>query len=238
MNQVTKERFKLLVSILFFLLTGIYCVTADHGSQHYSNGVIHFAGWAAIISAVLGIFALFRHMTGAGPLVKNKGKLASPNFERNGGKAMIRVRGISEEELKRTITSFIELYSDSANPPSHPLIQSTANDLVIKFQTIDGISDTDYEMFCYWVNYITWNSEGQKLDVVGWYQMGDVQPQETNQIIGQRTLYFFIPEDETAADNVYITTPEGKCYCQTFDIFSHLSPVNPSPRSFEPMPMV
>ena len=212
MNQVTKERFKLLASILFFLVSGIYCVMADQGSQHYSNGIIHFAGWVAIISALLGIFALFRQMTGAGPLVKSKGKLASPNSERNGGKAMIRVRGISEEELKRTITSFIELYSDSANPPSRPLIQSTADGHVLKFQTTDGMSDTDYEMFCYWVNYITWDSEGQKLDVVGWYQMGDVKPEETNQILGQRTLLFFIPETETAADNVYITTPEGKCY--------------------------
>lgn len=238
MNQVAKERFKLLASILFFLVTGIFGVMADHGSQRYSLDFVHFAGWLAIIMAILGIFALFLQMTGAGPLVKSKGKLASPSSERNGGKAIICVRGISEEELKRTINSFIELYSDNANPPSRPLTQSTADGHVLKFQTTDGMSDTDYEMFCYWVNFITWDSDGEKRDVVGWYQMGNVQPKETDQILGQRTLCLFVPDTETAADNVYITTPEGLCYRQSFNIFSRLCPVNPSPRAFAPMPMV
>lgn len=231
MKQATKDKLTLFASIIFFLGCGISGIQADHDSGRYS-----VIGWTAIAMSVLGIVAFIRQLMGAGSLVQRKNDLSTPQSEQNGGEALIRVRGVDEEHLKSTIDEFIELYNDNAQPPSRPLIQTSPDGLVLSFPLVNGMADTDFEMFCYWVNYITWNIDGQKRDVVGWYNMGSVKPQKTNQIIGQRTLCIFVPEDDTEGDNIYFVTQDGTCCKHSFANLAPFHLISPSPRKFEPMP--
>ena len=228
MKQTKKETIKLIAGIIFFIGGGIYFLQKEQG-----NNVV---AWASIIFGVLGFLALILQKMGVGPLIQSKGTLPTPQSERNGGEAIIRVRGVDEEQMNRSIEDFIKLYSDTSQPPSHPQIQPCAEGLLLKFPVVGGMACTDFEMFCYWVNYLTWDTEGKKNDVVGWYKMGNVKPQKTNQEIGERTLCFFIPEEDHEGDNIYFTTKDGACFKYTLNGLSSLHIINPSPRAFEPMP--
>lgn len=228
MKQTKKETIKLIAAIIFLIGGGICILQTEQG-----NNIV---GWGSITLGVLALVTLILQKMGVGPLIQPKDTLPSPQSEQNGGEALIRVRGVDEEQLKSTIDDFIELYSDNAQPPSRPLMQSSSDGLLLSFPQVNGMADIDFEMFCYWVNYIAWNIDDKKTDVMGWYKMGGVKPQKTNQVIGQRTLCLFVPADDTEGDNIYFVTKDGICCKHSFAGLASLHLISPSPRKFEPMP--
>ena len=228
MKQTMTNDLKTVASCIFFIGGSILILVADRGYD--------ILGWIGIAFGILGLAAWMLQKKGVGPLIQPEGTLPTPQSERNGGEAIIRVRGVDKEQMNRAIEDFIKLYSDTGNPPSRPLIQASADGLLLSFPMVNGVADTDFEMFCFWVNYITLESDGKKNDVIGWYKMGDVKPPKTNQAIGQRTLCLFVPEDDTEGDNIYFVTEDGTCCKHSFHGLSSLRLINPSPRAFEPIP--
>ena len=138
--------------------------------------------------------------------------------------------------MEHTIDAFIELYGKEGRPPRRPSLQRSADSLLLIFPEAGGKADIDFEMFCYWVNYICWETDGSKRDVVGWFETGAIKPDATDAVLGSRTLMVFVADDDTAGDNVCITTADGTCCLHSFREASSLKLISPSPRQYEPMP--
>ena len=95
----------------------------------------------------------------------------------------------------------------------------------------------DWMMFCYWVNYLTYSDKGKIFETVGWYPMSVLKSQDEMSLqLAGRTLMLFIPSSDTEYDNVYLTTPEGKCFKQPFAGFARIVLADSVHRQYEPMP--
>ena len=86
------------------------------------------------------------------------------------------------------------------------------------------------------MNYICWETDGRKRNVVGWFETGAIKPDATDAVLGSRTLMVFVADNDTAGDNVCITTSDGTCCLYSFSGVSSLKMISPSPRRFEAMP--
>lgn len=236
MKQSTTERLKLIAAIIIVTAFGIAGITADSTSSGYSLGTAHFIGWLCLIVAVLAAISAILQARGVGPIIKSKDRLSLPQGDCCGGPCLISVKGTDAETLQRTIDSFVELYSETGRPPVRPDIQRSADSLLLVFPAVDGKADVDFEIFCYWVNYICWETDGRKRDVVGWFETGAIKPAATDAVLGSRTLMVFVADDDTAGDNVCITTADGTCCLHSFRGASSLKLISPSPRQYEPMP--
>ena len=72
--------------------------------------------------------------------------------------------------------------------------------------------DIDFEIFCYFINYIEYPMELKwSADVTAWASAKSGDTWITEKIINKK-LMFFIPEDDTEHDNVYITTHDNIGY--------------------------
>ena len=236
MKQSTTERLKLIAAIIIVTAFGIAGITADSTSSGYSLGTAHFIGWLCLIVAVLAAISAILQARGVGPIIKSKNRLPLPQPDCCGGQCLIRVAGTDAAALERTIDAFIELYGKEGRPPRRPSLQRSADSLLLIFPEAGGKADIDFEIFCYWVNYICWETDGRKRDVVGWFETGAIKPDATDAVLGSRTLMVFVADDDTAGDNVCITTADGTCCLYSFSGVSSLKMISPSPRRFEAMP--
>lgn len=236
MKQSTTERLKLIAAIIITFAAGFYAIKADSTNSGYSLGMIHFIGWFCIIVAILAAISAILQARGVGPIIKSKNRLPLPQPDCCGGLCLIRVGGTDAAALERTIDAFIELYGKEGRPPRRPSLQRSADSLLLIFPEAGGKADIDFEIFCYWVNYICWETDGRKRDVVGWFETGAIKPDATDAVLGSRTLMVFVADDDTAGDNVCITTADGTCCLHSFSGVSSLKMISPSPRRFEAMP--
>lgn len=236
MKRTTTEWLKLIAAIIVALALSIASITADSTSSGYSLGTFHFIGWLGLIISILAAISAILQARGVGPIIKSKNRLPLPQPDCCGGLCLIRVAGTDAAALERTIDAFIELYGKEDRPPRRPSLQRSADSLLLIFPEAGGKADIDFEIFCYWVNFICWETDGGKRNVVGWFETGAIKPDATDAVLGSRTLMVFVADDDTAGDNVCITTADDTCCLHSFSGVSSLKLISPSPRQYEPMP--
>lgn len=93
----------------------------------------------------------------------------------------------------------------------------------------------DYDSFCFWVNYLVYSKKGERYDVTGWYEMGEVENDDALSI-GRQTLMFFIPDTDTEYDNVYVVDRFNHCYKQEFSGAAMLKELDAKLKNYETIP--
>lgn len=137
--------------------------------------------------------------------------------EKAGGSRIIMVE-MTENEINQAVDDFMTINAD--NHPVRPAIRQNGDRFFLKFP-----DSTPYGLFCYWVNYIVYSNKDKRYNnnVIGWYEVGADAIGTWKQFAGQN-LMFFIPESDSAFDNVFFTTKDNLCFKQEFAFKAKLKP--------------
>lgn len=133
--------------------------------------------------------------------------------ESKSGKRIIIAKHMSEREVRNAIEGFIDINAQNNSIVDRPLVKKREDGVFI----IDLPDSTNYDLFCYWVNYVVYSNKEKRYNknITGWYEVPlgakGIWKQFENQ-----NLMFYVPETDTEFDNVYFTTKDNICYKQEF----------------------
>jgi hypothetical protein len=120
---------------------------------------------------------------------------------------LIFVKGISHADLKRVLTGFCNMYNKESFQAQPRLTKLTEGEFAITFPY-----DIDFEIFCYFINYIEYPMElTWSPDLTAWTttKSSDTWIMEKS---ANKKAMLFIPTDDTEHDNVYMTTQDNIGY--------------------------
>jgi hypothetical protein len=134
---------------------------------------------------------------------------------------LVMVKGINYEDLKRVLTGFCNVYNKEKYQALPRLTKLSESEFVITFPT-----DIDFEILCYFVNYIKYPVEIPSMaDVLAWTttKQGDAGiPRESL----NKKIMLFISANDTEYDNVFMTNSDNVGYKLDFSM-------NPKKRALE-----
>ena len=126
--------------------------------------------------------------------------------ERTNDKLVI-VSQANYADLKKVLTGFCKSYNKEENQALPKMTKLSESEFAITFP-----QDIDFEIFCYFINYIKYPMEVKwRPDVVAWTttKKGDIWTTEKSV---NKKVMLFIPKDDTEYDNVYLTTVDNIGY--------------------------
>ncbi len=130
-------------------------------------------------------------------------------------KRVILIEEMSEEQLNDAIHEFIGMYKDNIDISTleEPLVTRYEKGFLLTFS-----ANVDYDLFCFWVNYLVYSDKEQKerYSVYGWYPFGEVERQKETINFSGKTIMLYIPKEDDEFDNVYIITPDNQYYKNEF----------------------
>lgn len=134
------------------------------------------------------------------------------NDSKGKGLREIAITGWSEERLHKAVEGFIHLYGQKGSPVPTPAIRSEEGHLVLVLP-----DDTEYDLFCYWVNHLVYSDKEQRFNdnVTGWFEVAP-DAEGSWKPFAHQTLMFFIPEADREFDNVFFLTEDERCFKQEF----------------------
>jgi hypothetical protein len=119
---------------------------------------------------------------------------------------LVLIENADYADVQKALTDFCNMYNEKTYQALPRLIKLSEKEFAIIFPY-----DLDFEIYCYFVNYmkypigIKWNA-----NIVGWVTAS------TNDWIPEQSLnkkiMLFVPEDDTEGDNVYMTTSDNTGY--------------------------
>ena len=135
------------------------------------------------------------------------------------GKRIIKLTKMSEGEVKQAVEGFVATYSQGGDAIERPAIDKVDNCYSLTFP--EGL---DYDLFCFWVNYLTYSDKNKRHneDVTGWFEVSSQAKGAWEPFAGQQ-LMFFVPASDKEFDNVFFMTTDGTCYKQVFSGNASLS---------------
>lgn len=201
-------RVKLYLGFLAFTIGGIWMIAdaEDISSRDYRH-------WSATAIRIMGtVCVLFFGGGGFFVLYKDikyhwehrNDVYTDSNDKTTLTEGVIRIKGYDEETIKDSIEQFnkqgaAEIKAD---------LKRFANHLLLVLHAID------YDSFCLLFNSMVYREKfNADYSVRGWLTNCQF---ERNGIDIKGSIMFFIPEDDTAYDNVYFMTFGGDCYKQEF----------------------
>lgn len=143
---------------------------------------------------------------------------------------LVLINGVSHEDLKSAVTSFGKMYNEDSYIVLPRVYKLSGQEFAVTFPY-----DVDFEIFCYFVNYmehpidIKWTA-----NVTGWMTIAANGIWVTDQI-ARKQIMVFIPEEEAEHDNVHFTTSENVGYRQNFA--GGTKPMNAPTRPYIPPPL-
>ena len=124
----------------------------------------------------------------------------SPAQEKQNEKLVI-VKDVSYTDLQTILTGFCNMYNKERYQAQPRLIKITEREFAITFPF-----DIDFEIFCYFINYVQYPMDFDKaFNVTGWTttKSGDNWITEKS---ANKKVMLFIPSDDKDHDNVFMTT--------------------------------
>lgn len=123
-----------------------------------------------------------------------------PAQEKQNDKLVI-VKDISYTDLQTILTGFCNMYNKEHYQAQPRLTKITEREFAITFPF-----DIDFEIFCYFINYVQYPMEFDKaFNVTGWTTTKSGDNWITEKSANKKAM-LFIPPDDTDHDNVFMTT--------------------------------
>lgn len=120
---------------------------------------------------------------------------------------MVFVNGISYPELQSILTGFCNRYNQESFQALPRATQLNDREFAITFPY-----DIEFEIFCYFINYLTYPMELERMvDVMAWATTSKSDNWITEKSANKMAM-LFIPADDTEHDNVYMTTYDNIGY--------------------------
>jgi hypothetical protein len=163
-----------------------------------------------LILAVIIFYALRTKMKTSEPQPDKDSRRPSqsslPTQTKQNDKLVI-VKGISQSDLKHVLIGFCNMYNKESFQVQPRLTKLTEREFAITFPY-----DIDFEIFCYFVNYIEYPMELKWTpDVTAWTTTKSSDTWITEKSANKKVM-LFIPKDDTEHDNVYMTTSDNIGY--------------------------
>jgi len=120
---------------------------------------------------------------------------------------LVKIKDVSFTDLKTVLTGFCNLYNKERYQAMLRLIKLSEREFAIIFPY-----DIEFDIFCYLINYLVYPVElTRRLEVVAWATTrgSDCWITEKN---ANKKIMLFVPADDTAGDNVYMTTEDNTGY--------------------------
>jgi hypothetical protein len=120
---------------------------------------------------------------------------------------LVLVKGISQADLKHVLTGFCNMYNKENFQAQPRLTKLTEREFVITFPY-----NMDFEIFCYFINYIEYPMElTWSPNLTAWTTTKNSDTWITERSANKKAM-LFIPTDDTEHDNVYMTTQDNIGY--------------------------
>jgi len=120
---------------------------------------------------------------------------------------LIVVKGPNEEQLKKVLTKFCELYNQNGPPTALKFYIKKEDTFFITFP-----GDIDFELFCYLINYIKYPMDiTYNIETIGWTRVDETDVWNTKRLKGKKVMVFIDPADKEY-DNVMLTTENNESY--------------------------
>jgi len=120
---------------------------------------------------------------------------------------LVLVKGISYSDLKLVLSGFCKMYNEESFQAQLRLSILAEQEFAITFPY-----DIDFEIFCYFINYIEYPMELKwSPDVMGWTTTKSSDKWITEKSANKKVI-LFIPTDDTEHDNVHMTTQDNIGY--------------------------
>jgi hypothetical protein len=120
---------------------------------------------------------------------------------------LVLVKDISHSDIKRVLTGFCNMYNKESFQAQPRLTKLTDREFVITFPY-----DIDFEIFCYFINYIEYPMELKwSPEVTAWTTTKSSDTWVTGKSANKKAM-LFIPTGDTEHDNVYMTTQDNNGY--------------------------
>jgi hypothetical protein len=124
---------------------------------------------------------------------------------------IVLIENIKLDDLKSAIQKFCNNYNQEGLRALPLLSVLSENKFVITFPF-----DTDFETYCYFVNYIYYpNDIIYKPTIKAWTSTKQNDSWMTNEIVNKKVM-LYIPSDDKDYDNVYLTTSDNIGYKMGF----------------------
>ena len=157
-------------------------------------------------------------------------KLQRPVEDTISGTRIIRLDVVAERAWN-FVEDFMNLYKDSDFKVKAPTIREKDGNSLLTFS-----DDTDFMIFCWWVNYLTYSEKGHRHNATGWYGTNTVTNIGDGLGLNNTTMMFFVPESDDEHDNVYFVNKDGTCFKQEFAWPEHLFVLKDRIREYEECP--
>jgi hypothetical protein len=120
---------------------------------------------------------------------------------------LVLVKGTSQADFKHVLTGFCNMYNKENFQAQPRLTKLTEREFVITFPY-----NMDFEIFCYFINYIEYPMElTWSPDLTAWTTTKNSDTWITERSANKKAM-LFIPTDDTEHDNVYMTTQDNIGY--------------------------
>ena len=129
-----------------------------------------------------------------------------PTQEKPNDKLVI-VDNISKTEIDSILTGFCNMYNKESFQAQPRLYKLSERQFAITFPY-----DIEFEIYCYFVNYVHYPMGFDKsFDVTAWGTTGQANGWITEKSANKKVM-LFIPEDDKEHDNVFLTTEDNIGY--------------------------
>jgi hypothetical protein len=183
--------------------------------------------------AIIGIlFFIWQKSKGATSDTQRPSEAKLPTQQKINDKIVV-INDINAAEMHKIITDFCNIYNKENYQALPRLFQINDKDFAITFPF-----DINFDVFCFYINYIRYPMNFDKsFQVMGWAttKKGDSWIASKN---ANKSAVFYIPEDDTAHDNVFMTTNDNICYKLDFGSTKGEELLGNSKHKFVPSPLV
>mgnify|MGYP006186518259 FL=1 len=149
-----------------------------------------------------------------------------PTQEKPNDKLVI-VDNISKTEIDSILTGFCNMYNKESFQAQPRLYKLSERQFAITFPY-----DIEFEIYCYFVNYVHYPMGFDKsFDVTAWETTGQANGWITEKTANKKIM-LFIPEDDSEHDNVYLTTDDNIGYKLGFAIGEEKQPLQSAKKRY------
>ena len=120
---------------------------------------------------------------------------------------LVLIKGVSYSDLKKVLTGFCNMYNKESYQAQPRLTKLSEREFAITFPY-----DIDFEIYCYFINYVEYPMELKwSVNVAAWATTKSSDSWITDKSANKNVM-LFIPSDDTEHDNVYMTTSDNIGY--------------------------
>ena len=155
---------------------------------------------------------------------------SSPVYPKQNDKIVL-IEGADHSDMKNVVSGFCNMYNEKNYKTLPRLLKLSERDFAIIFPY-----DIDFEIYCYFINYLNYPIE-IKWDarVTGWTT---ATPSEwIPEKCLNKKIMLFVADDDTEGDNVYMTTSENVGYKLGFAVGEEKHLLDHPKKKFRPPPI-